>query len=116
MPAKAVEVVHHDAAHERLQRLVDVAEVHSLLEHLIAVHLGRNLGDAGDEGRDDGRDFWTLRAASMNFWTLSARKATSLPARSSRTNVTRRPRCRRRGSPAEEKEGLSRQVTQPVAG
>ena len=88
LPAEAVEVVHEDAAHEALQRLVDVGEVDALLEHFVAVDLDEDLRHVGQEGRADaGRVPAACCAAAMNLFRLSARKATSCPARSSSTKV-----------------------------
>ena len=45
-PPELVEVVHEGAAHERLQRLVDRREIDALLEHLVPVDVGEELGHA----------------------------------------------------------------------
>ena len=88
LPAEPVEVVDKVAAHEGLQRLVNLADVHSLLQRLVAVHVhvelrARPAGRWCSELAISGR----LRAASMNLVTFAARNGMSLPARSSRTKV-----------------------------
>ena len=44
LPAEAVEVVDEVAAHEGLERLVNVLQGHALLEHLVPVHIHEDLG------------------------------------------------------------------------
>ena len=39
LAAEAVEVIHERAAHEALHGLVNVLQLHALLQHLVAVHV-----------------------------------------------------------------------------
>ena len=51
-----VEIVHEDAAHKRLQRPVDRAQIHALLQRLVVVYIGKDLRDARNERRGQGRE------------------------------------------------------------
>jgi hypothetical protein len=58
--AEAVEVVDEDAAHEGLERLVDRFEGDALLEGLVAIDPGEDLGDGGKQGRVEAADLGPL--------------------------------------------------------
>ena len=55
-----VKEVHHDAAHERLQRLVDIGKIYALLQDFLTIHPGKNLRHVGNKRRIDSRNFWTF--------------------------------------------------------
>src|SRR5207237_2055384 len=50
LAAKAVEVIYKRAAHKRLERFVNFAQVHPLLEDLVAVHVHEDLRHNRKEG------------------------------------------------------------------
>ena len=51
--SEAIEVVNKEPPHEGLERLVHRTQIDSLLEHLVAVHVGKDLRGAGDERRGE---------------------------------------------------------------
>src|SRR2546430_6940459 len=51
LATKAVEIVDEQAAHERLERFVDVANGNALLNHLVAVHIHELLRHVGQKRR-----------------------------------------------------------------
>src|SRR5205807_4260286 len=51
---KAVEVIHEKAAHECLQRLINLTEIDPLLENFIAVHAHEYLRDIWQKCRNEG--------------------------------------------------------------
>ena len=89
LAAEAVEVVHEVAAHEGLERLVDVAELDALLEHLVAVDVDETCGTAGRNVVLTPASLRPLaRRGHEGRHGSRARNATSLPARSSSMKVT----------------------------
>ena len=60
LAAKAVEVVHEGAAHEGLERLVNVVEFDALLEHFVAIHLDADLRNDGQKRGADAGDLGPL--------------------------------------------------------
>ena len=88
LPAKAVKIIDKIAAHERLQRFIDLAQVQSLLEHFVAVHIDENLRHAGQVASCSSRTVRAVwRAAAMNLSRFVVRNDGSCPARSSRMKV-----------------------------
>ena len=68
--------------------LIDVLDIDALLDRLVAVDGDEALRHVGQErGVDCARVPDACRAAARNLSTLPARNGTSLPERSSRTNV-----------------------------
>ena len=64
LAAEAVEVVDKVAAHESLNRPVDVVQVHALLQNLVAVDVDELLRDAGQES---GAEAGNLRPLASRF-------------------------------------------------
>ena len=54
-PPETVEIVDKESAHERLERLVDRIQIHTLLEHLVAIDIGEDLRRARDKRRGERR-------------------------------------------------------------
>src|SRR5262249_50717956 len=60
LPAKPVEVVNEVAAHESLQRFVDLRQVDAFLKSLISIHVHIKLRHNWKKRRVDAGDFWPL--------------------------------------------------------
>ena len=67
LPAEPVEVVDEVGAHEGLERSVDIAELHPLLQHLVAVHVDEDLRHRGGEGRGDPGKFGPFARLGQEF-------------------------------------------------
>src|SRR6476660_8234625 len=55
-----IKEIHHDAAHERLQRLVDIGKIYALLQDFLTIHPRKDLRHGGNKRRIDSRNLWTF--------------------------------------------------------
>ena len=60
LAAEAIEIVDEIAAHEGLDRAVDIVEGHTLLQHFVAVYVDKLLRHAGQESGAEAGDFRPL--------------------------------------------------------
>src|SRR5262249_14789797 len=58
--AEAIEIVHEKSAHERLERLIYRGQIDSLLDHLVAVDVHKNLLHIRLERRNESAEFGTF--------------------------------------------------------
>src|SRR4030095_7227904 len=63
-PSKPVEVIDEVAAHECLQRLINLVQIDSLLQNLVAIDVDEDLRDGGQKGGNDAAD---LRSFTRGF-------------------------------------------------
>src|SRR5262249_35968058 len=62
-----VKKVHHHAAHKRLQRLVDIGKIHSLLQDFIAIDSSKDLGYGRNKCGIHSRKLWPLPGRLHEF-------------------------------------------------
>ncbi len=60
LAAEAIEIVDEITAHKCLDGAVDIAQIHALLQHLVAIYLDKFLGNIGQESGTKTGDFGAL--------------------------------------------------------
>ena len=90
LPAKPVEIVDKISAHEGLQGLVNLRQIHSLLEDPVAIHIHIKLGHRGQKGGVDAGNFRALARRLHEFGDVGGQE----------WNVLARPVFQHQGKPA----------------
>src|SRR5580700_10212052 len=73
-PAEFVVIVDKQAAHVRLNCVVNIGQSNALFQHLLLVHLDELLWDAGYECSEDRADLRTLASGGKEFSEVVSKK------------------------------------------
>src|SRR5262249_3750546 len=74
LPAKAVEIIDKQSAHERLNGPVDIVDAHALLDHFVTVNIHELLRHTAQKGRTHACDFGALTGSRQKCTQVCRKK------------------------------------------